>query len=795
MRYLDSFDYDQLYLNYKKKNPAITFRIDNPRIKACDITSLPNQFYVNEFDELMYKGKMPEGITVDEIKLPRLLLCNNEEVKRRLLGLFGENTSENDYRVLESTLKRFSDNLSDAISGRINLREFGTKHSISFPEDINFDDYCISIIFFFRITIIGLWYKNENDQIIRYYINLWLSTHVDLAIDIQGKSNDELMFNDENNDVDIYPLLVSKYPHDGRFFDANDLCDTSGCLYSSFQKNNDNKSKDKGFMAQVLHKLYRKTKPHTCLKRKFKEMVPNSMAECKEFKQLVEDLVQISLNGDYQWATIHLNFKNRCALKEMWKRRYNIFRFVKDHEFLLIFIFREFVLYNIVHCPAYEQHLDRIEKNKSFKQFIIEAMDFVRYTLNDLLNRGLFFGDDEFVEEMKSLEKKIYPVFLMYGTKTDKNPPSIVFHKKIESMSRANSLDSPEKILDIYQQSRIIVVADDVLRLGHIHLKCFFDVDRLKLLGVKAPIFNYFKFIYREFCETDAADNPLYKKLEPIMKKSLVEFTIIRFYLQKLVERYSRIRYILPMEYYSMQLFGFRKKMCFAPSIENIRYCHFCANCGNWANHVLKPDDPYLKKKITAYTLYECAQTFNGEVVCLKQKGRSKNQKTEVVPNSKQCTSQGLIKVDMIGVLQKIGPRIYCICWICGCLFELKPESYGELGPTCGNHNQKPIRRFSGNINNYAKEIVPCIYCGNNVYNRSHNNPSIGKKIAVIDNTKYLLPGVLMVRFPSIGLCNCHYEQSKEASHRTCLPGLKEIFSKLVQKSDLKVKRSSHKKQ
>lgn len=793
---LNGFVYRQTYLNHRKKNAAIKFIFDHSKVATKDLSLLPWRFHVTETGSIKLIGQnssLPKDVRISEVRLPRLFLL---EARERLLGLFGNKGNENDVLVLESTLKRFTENLMDIAQGKIDVFKFAKEHRIDIPGR-SLEDNLVPIALFLRVHVIKLWYESETDLVTRHNLNLWLSTHMDLAIDIKKRGGKFIYYNSEEED-DCLPSLLKNYPHDARYLDANELLDTSCCLYRSTEKTPEtNKSRDRSFMGLITHLVFTKTRPHTCQKRKIKEMIPQEMSKNKSLEKLFLDLIFISICGNYQWSNTRLNFRNMCYFKEMMETRFNVYDFIKDHEFLFIFIFREYVLFNIVHCPGYDKYLDSVEKNIHFKDFIIQTMDLIRLTLNRLFNEDLFFGDERLKKEIQTLETQIYSIFLTFGTKTDKQPPAIVFHKKIESMSRANQVVNPEELIGKRGVARIMTMIEWVLELGHVHFKCYFDVNKLKLLGLSAPVFFYFKFIWREFCETDAADNPLYKKLEPIMRQCPREFAVIRLYLQKLIDSWQRIRYILPKCYTDLQEFGFQKKMCFAPSKDKVRFSYLCLNCGNWANHVLKPRDPNAKKKMASYTPHECAQKLsNGDIVCLKTKNRGKPTNKSQSPNDapkNRCSARELLRIDMIGVIQKNGHKLYCVCWKCNCLFELKAESYSNYGPICGNHDAQAMKKFSGNNNNLVKEKLRCFYCGNNVFNRSHNNPAIGEKIYVIDNTDYIVPGIRKFELREIGLCNLHYEQSKEVKRNSMFPFLSDVMDKLFEKSEMKIRRSSHK--
>ena len=420
-------------------------------------------------------------------------------------------------------------------------------------------------------------------------------------------------------------------------------------------------------------------------------------------------------------------------------------------------------------------------------------MDLIRMRLNQLFNENLFFQDKELIEEVQNLERKIYPIFLTFGTKTDKHPPCIVFNKKIESVFRASK--KKEVPITLRETARIMTLVQHAQEKGHVHFKCFLDVDYLKYLGIQSPVFFYFKFIYREYCETDAADNPLSKKLNLILESYPKDFFLIRSYIQKLVDAYGKIRFILPECYASLQEFGFQKKMCFNYITDQIKDSYFCDNCGNWANHISKASDSTSRKKMSSYTPHECAQRLdNDKIVCLKSNTRNRTSSENSRLSKTKCSLQSLVNVNMIGVIQKAkNNKLYCKCWICDCIFELKPSNYGHLGITCGNDHL--VKKIQTNRNNEKDKWYPCFYCSNNIYARTHTIKTLGEKITVIDDTQKipLIRGVKKYSIKEIGLCNLHYIYFQEMSRQSPVPLLSRILEKLIQKSELKIKRSAHK--
>jgi hypothetical protein len=744
--------------------------------------------------------KVVSDAKLNYIGLPRLLLKNNNMPE--LLGLFGKKWAE----IIEASFMRFMDfvlfvsrNFESVYKFIEELSEEGNEQKSEIRHSIKTRDIVKTTVFL-RVMIINHMYQGVSNNITRYNLSLWASTHVDLTLELENsphtKSDDYLFFNEENS-PHLYPRLLRSYPHDARILTAGELVNTTSCLYQSTQNSNSDssKSRDRSFLGTVRHLIFIKPRPHTCQKRKITKMVIEEIEKSRDLKKLFLQIIEISLNGDYQWANVKLSYRNRCYLRKMiLEDKFDMRKFVKDHEYFLIFILREYVLYIITLSPSF----DKFTANKEYKNFIIQSMDLIRFRLNQLFNKNLFIGDKEFIEEIQFLEQKIHPIFLTFGTKTDKNPPAIVFHKKMESVFRSAKLvGKPEDYVTLKQKARVLALIYYIQSLGHIHMKCYFDVNYLKLLDLNPELFFYFKFVLREYCETEAADNPINKKFGFMLCYHFRDLCVIRYYLSMMAEAYSRIRFVLPKSVTDLQTFGFERKMCFFNITEQVRQSYFCNNCGSWANYVMKHGDKKSRKNMACYTPHECAQRLdNDKIVCLKARSRNRNMKISSEANrikKDKCMTDSLNVIDMIGVIQKIGHKLYMKCWMCDCIFEFKIN--GSYGFTCSNHiHDDEVKGMGLYIKPQQVALTfPCFYCNGNIYSKGHNMKTIGAKITVVDDIdrEPLVKGLRKHKIRQIGLCNLHYAYFLEIQKQSVIPLLSVILEKLVHKTNIKIRKMS----
>ena len=828
---IDTFNYTQVYNGssvYLKKDPVMKFFVRHDVGGMSSVLDLPTRFYVDEDDAVRFVGFnnkvninnnnnnvskthhpcLKDNVSLNYIGLPRLLLKNSNNsdiIMSELLGLFENQWVE----TVKVVFKRFMDVMMYVSNNLMEVITFLTSLNVGF--DINdFKIECdvtngvevqcdiVRITLFFRVLTITHMYEGVKNNITKYNLALWLSTHVDLSLELDSNHDhkpwNEIFFNPDSS-PHLYPPFIRTYPHDARFLTAGELPDTTNCLYKSTMKpvSDSSKSKDRSFMGIVTYLIFVKTRPYTCQKRVISRMIPEEIEKSDELKKFFLKVIEISLNGDYQWSNARLSFRNRCFLRmKIRSGKLNVSDMVRDHEYLLIFILREYVLYIMTLSPSYGEFV----ANEEYKEFIVQSMDLVRYKFEQLLSQELFFGDNVFKEQVQFLEQKIHPIFLTFGTKTDKHPPAIVFHKKMESVFRSFKLfDKPEVYVTMKQRARVLTLIHHVQSLGHIHMKCYLDVEYIKLLNLNPELYFYFKFILREYRETEAADNPIDKKFKFMLNSHYQDTCVLRYYLYMMSQTYNRLRFVLPRSLTSLQQFGFEKKMCFHNTTPQIKKSYFCDNCGSWANYIMRQGDKKSRKNMACYTPHECAQRLDNDmIVCLKAKSRNRNVSSEENRIKKaKCLMDNLNDVDMIGVIQKIGNKLFMKCWICDCLFELR--SSGCYGFTCNNHvhddEVKGIGLYTKPQSNLP--FYPCFYCNNNIYSKGHNMKTIGAKITVIDDTdrEPLVKGLRKHSIRQIGLCNMHYAYFLEIQKQSVIPLLSVILGKLLHKTNIKIRRMS----
>lgn len=812
-----------------KKNPCIKIQfgdINRQIIPTVFHINAENQIGIYNRDPQIYLRSNPfiKFTKIIENNLPRIALLNNPVLKQKLLGSLVQNnyvTNDTEKQIINSVFKRFSDCWLDVVSEifdwKYYLKDKKIKHQHFYDGnpyfEANLDSHYIYDTLVLRVSVLSMMLEICRDKEVNFQLHKFISTHIKLYnFTIQNNVHafdGILMRNNLPNRVE--PVFVTLYPNDIDFKDPNEFMDMGEFYFGSNKSDNDNPKKPSSSLVNLIsHYVFKKTALHTCQRRKFREKIQEEIKKNQKFKECIKRIISLSFCGDYETANIKLSFVNRAKIQRLFweteekdEQAFDVSDFIQNHEYLTMFMFREFVLFNIQSDQSYHNFFKSNEKNVQYEEFTTISMDCFRKIFEECLDSGFAINSPEFSQRVLSLEFKCNAIFLTYKTKTEKHPPAIVWYKKMESMSRKKNIADPSDVLTATEKSKIAATVLYVKMMGDIHFKCFFDLERLKPLGISPRAFYYFRYIFLEYCNSDAADNPIVDQLTIIYERDPKCFAIIRYYLRRMIFHYSYLRYATDVNSFIKQEYGFIRKMTDCEDVNITRYSYYCSNCQRWANHVIRPGDITAKKKMGAFTPSECAlQITTNNLVCIRSKDTNQTKKydpeeedddeddddqdkmqvdevdvnTLKVNGRKCCSNSQLIRVKMNGCFQKICSRIYYNCWICNCIIEYKPSNVGINGITCRHHSKKILNQ---QLERKISLQIPCEFCGNNIYSKVYNGQR-GDMIRVFDDTKKDSSGNIMPRIRKIGLCYQHFNHFSDINHHSFdLPKLSDLLNKL----------------
>ena len=273
---------------------------------------------------------------------------------------------------------------------------------------------------------------------------------------------------DHYNTVDVLSTYYKYYPHDANIHDYCELPDLWKFNYRTYgfrikkysetdefhisRRGIDNNSRKQNFhrrkfrmnsisnFMDIMYQFLRnKTSRETCQKRVYKDKLNDHMRHDTDLYLLVKRIIYISLCGDHEIANFRIGMANRLILY----RYFGSFElddwcdFIRDNEKLVIFIMREYMVWNNFMDIYYKRYYLSFEDNRQYVQYTIYTMDMFRHYFNFIAEEEKYSFDNDVVKKFL-LQKQIdtYDVFLKMSTPSNKIQNEVLIYKKMEELLR-----------------------------------------------------------------------------------------------------------------------------------------------------------------------------------------------------------------------------------------------------------------------------------------------------------------------------------------------------------------------
>lgn len=653
----------------------------------------------------------------------------------------------------------------------------------------------------YRLDYLYNRYKTSKNDYEKILIQLIIDSHIPLVhyIIYNKKYFDEDLVLDYKNNICSNKSVIKQYnpefyelniPFYGNLPNFTNIIDTGNLWYDIRPITHDtvNISYISGMISCIIHLIISKTQNHRCQIRSFLDILIKYINYYPEIIYIFIYIIQVSLLGNYLHSKIRPHFIKRIGIyhsfyKFRHKTSYFLFKFLlkkfikwmTKYDSLVYVITKEFYICQVEFQYTCDIIFNENENWLSNKKYVFELLDEIRNleSISDSLNLIKEYHSNILKKRIITKLKKedfISKLFFELNNYSEKKLTNLNSNKPCISKEflKKNTCES------LYYKSFYFSFRENnYIPLNWLKNEFNFNEENLDLL--KILFFNY------EI--KNIPDNAIIRTINKIYNNSNYDFHLLRTFLKYYSKKLQFRIYWLTNIQYKNQKIAIRKRynyMEWEKPLKNLYDFYYCPSCQQWSHSIINQKTIYENKdnlkqnkkkergeKKEIYSLglskaiYDlktdslyCEKNFSNQIkqsifyglyfgnteIHNKHTARTIRKHKE----SEKCSENPLIKINMLGTIQKLNSKLWCLCEICGHLIEFTGINLNANGWTCYIHKRDKYSYISQIVQN--NNIKNCYFC---------NQPNCIFYMDIIKNLDYFYVK------EKIFLCKKHYNYSR----------------------------------
>ena len=475
-------------------------------------------------------------------------------------------------------------------------------------------------------------------------------------------------------------------------------------------------------------------------------------ARFPDIEKLYEMILRVSLLGNYGFARVRPCFEARmetyrffsdeCISTEeriAWISEYDSFIKCIAKEYLC-YLFKSSVLLDIVYLTSYLHSSPYVQKEcfvpntgesrPTAFAIAIDLCDNVRYILSTCatISSSTLLKDSKEYPKGQEFYLQVSQALVDYQSKMElciSKVPKMDFMRLLHTICtkiyKKKLVDPFSTIpLDLRKEigassfSAIQICLAQYFLAENTPLGRPFPLYWFKVFGLTYSAHKKMQKILYGFLFLNKADHSIEKKLEKIANQKRRDFFIVYAAYDLYLEFEEENTFVLPKRSAQRQETALRYKYHIQPwESTPLAIClfYYCQNCKKWANDVIQQPTHENSLFMHSFGGFSCRHdTITDTVICgnefgatairvLKSKGTYELDHVSdpaiasiILKHRKSalCTTTEMRRINMIGIVKKLGKNYFALCEICATLCIFTTSAFSSAGFTCQCHVSDP---------------------------------------------------------------------------------------------------------